>query len=79
MVDSRATNSFVHNEVVQQLKATTVDVPTIEFTLTDSSCVNCSTAVTLYLKYVKICNKVPLECLKLYMQVVVSCVMFCPI
>ena len=50
MVDLGATNSFVHNEVVYYLNATTVDMPATRATMADSSYVDCSTAVTIYLK-----------------------------
>ena len=50
MMDSRATNSFVHSEVVQYLICTTVDVLAIRVTLADDSYVDCSTSIPFYLK-----------------------------
>ena len=49
-MDSGATNSLVHSEVLQFINATTVDVPAMTVTLADGSYVNCSTAVPLYIK-----------------------------
>ena len=50
MVDSGAPNSFVQSEVVQQLNTTTVDIPAMRISLADGSYIDCSTAITLYLK-----------------------------
>ena len=50
MVDSGATNSFVHSEVFQQLNTTTVYVPAMRVTKADNLFINCSTAIPLYLK-----------------------------
>ena len=50
ILDSGATNCFVHSKVVQQLNATTVDIPAMTVTLADCSFIDCSNAFPLYLK-----------------------------
>ena len=50
MVDSRATNSFVHYKVVQYLNATSVDISAMRVAQADGYYIDCSTAVPLYLK-----------------------------
>ena len=42
MVDSRATNTFVHSMVIQELNAIAVDIPAMRVTLDDGSYVDCS-------------------------------------
>ena len=49
MVDSEATNSFVHSKVVQYLNATNVDIPAMRGTLADISYIDCSSTIPLYL------------------------------
>ena len=50
MVDSGATNSFMHSETVQQLSATTVDVLTMRVTPADDLYIDCFTIFPFYLK-----------------------------
>ena len=50
MLDSGATNSFVHSWVIQQLNATTLDIPAMRVNLADGSFVDYSTAIPLNLK-----------------------------
>ena len=50
MVDSRATTSFVHSEVLQLINAKTVDILTIRVTLANGSYIDYSTAFPLYIK-----------------------------
>ena len=50
MVDSGATNSFVHREVVQYLNITTGAGPAVRVTLANGSYIDCSIPIPLYLK-----------------------------
>ena len=49
MVDSGATNSYMHSEVIQYLNGTTINLPDIRVTLADGSYVFFSNAIPLYL------------------------------
>ena len=55
MVNSGANNSFVKSYVVQQLNATTVDVPAMRVTLADGSYVDCSNAFPFILSCIQMC------------------------
>ena len=50
MVGYRATNRFVHNEIVQYLNAITMDVPAMRVILADVSFINCSNSFPVYLQ-----------------------------
>ena len=79
MVDSGATNSFVHSEVIHLLNTITVDTPAMRVTLADNSYVNCSTALPLYLK---LCGYLQQSLSGVSEPVNVGCsvfVLFCPI
>ena len=49
IVDSRVTNDFVHNKVIQQLHVMTMDIPAMRVILADASNVNDSNATPHYL------------------------------
>ena len=67
IVDSRATNGFVHSSAIQHLNATTEDVLAMRITLNDGLYIDCFISIPLYLKLCRNYTKVALECLKLYM------------
>ena len=76
MVDSGATNSFVHSQVAQWLNAATVDIPAIRATLADSSFIDYSTAVPLYLK---LCGNLQLCSSRVSKMVQIGCHVLCSV
>ena len=66
MVDSGSTNSFVHNQVVQHLNTTTVDIPAMRVTMA----IHILIVILMFFfisSSVEIYYQVPLEYWKLHM------------
>ena len=79
MMDYGATNSFVYSKVIQQLNATTVDIPAMRVAWLMVHMLIVPLLFPIILSCMETCNHAPVECPKLYMQAVMFCVIACQI